>query len=132
MDEIKQKRGRGRPPEPFLHETFEGLCSLQCTQSEIASFMKMAHTTLIYKVEKHYKMPFAEAYKIYSEKGKCSLRRNLFAHSKKNAQIAIHLSKIYLDMNYETKIEHSAVPSQKAILELPDNGNRYLKNDENL
>lgn len=124
-----KKRGKGRPQATIDFQQFEGLCGFQCTQSEIASFFRIHKETLIRLVEHFYKMPFAQAYKMLSETGNCSLRRTQFALSKKNAQMAIHLGKIYLNQKEViiNKTEESTV--QKVVLEIPDNGRRKVKND---
>jgi len=117
----------GRPEKEINWEMFEDLCSFQCTQSEIASFFKVNKTTLIRRAEKHYGESFATIYQQSSEKGHCSLRRTQFVLAKKNATMAIHLGKTYLNQREVVVNENRNVTSQKAILTLPDNGRRTVQ-----
>lgn len=108
---------------------FEMLCSFQCTLSEIGSFFSIDKVSLIRIIERHYQKDMAVVYQIYSESGLCSLRRTQFALSKKNAQMAIHLGKVYLKQHEIIVNKNEVVPTQKTILELPDNGHRFVKDD---
>lgn len=96
----------GRPIKEVDWTSFEKLCGLHCTQSEIASFLQIHHETLIYKVEEKYGESFSSVYKRFQEGGKCSLRRNQFAMSATNASMAIWLGKQYLGQkDHEQNIE---------------------------
>lgn len=86
----------GRPKKGIDWENFEKLCAMKCTGDEIASFLRINKDTLYIKVEEHYKKPFPVVYKVFSEIGHCSLRRNQWALSKKNATMAIWLGKQHL------------------------------------
>lgn len=86
----------GRTKVEINWEQFEQLCSLQCIQSEIASFLKIHPNTLSDRTKEHYGEDFSTIYKRFSDPGKCSLRRNQFVLSKKNATMAIWLGKIWL------------------------------------
>jgi hypothetical protein len=86
----------GRPKVIINWETFEGLCGLQCTSEEIASFLKIHKETLYTHVEEKYGESFSTVFKRFQENGKCSLRRSQWALSKKNASLAIWLGKQYL------------------------------------
>src|SRR6202158_607622 len=86
----------GRPQKPIDWTQFEQLCALQCTQSEIASMLKISIETLAQRVKSNYGAEYLEIYKRFQESGKCSLRRNQFVISKKNATMAIWLGKIWL------------------------------------
>jgi hypothetical protein len=86
---------------------FENLCQLQCTQTEIASFLKMHIDTLRDRVVEKYEDEYSNVYKKLSETGKCSLRRNQFVLSKKNTAMAIWLGKIWLgqrDVSQEVQL----------------------------
>lgn len=88
-------------------ETFEILCKLQCTQSEIASSLNISVDTLERRVPKEYQFSLAEAYKKFSEGGKCSLRRYQFKQAEKSCAMAIWLGKQYLgqrDLTDEIKV----------------------------
>lgn len=86
----------GPPEKPIDWAAFEQLCALQCTQSEMSSFLKVHKTTLSIKVVEHYGEDYLTIYKRFSESGYCSLRRNQFVLSKKNASMAIWLGKQWL------------------------------------
>jgi uncharacterized membrane-anchored protein YjiN (DUF445 family) len=95
---------RGPPPgisygprKMIDKQQFEQLCQLQCTKSEIASFFKMHIDTLDERLKEEYGETYSELYKRFSEIGKCSIRRNQFVLSRKNAAMAIWLGKQYLE-----------------------------------
>lgn len=95
----------GRPEIEINWEIFESLCNLQCTQSEIASVLKVSVDTLTSRVKKRYGEDFSDIYKRYSEGGKSSLRRTQFKLAQKSAAMAIWLGKHWLgqtDVNKET------------------------------
>jgi len=95
-EETKPKPKRGPPTKAIDWTQFEQACALQCTQEETASFLKVHRHTLSAKVKEHYQEDYSTVYKRFSESGKCSLRRNQFVLSKKNASMAIWLGKIWL------------------------------------
>ena len=84
------------PLKEINWKTFEVLCKLQCTQSEIASSLGIHHETLIRRVEQEFNEPYASVYKKFSEGGKCSLRRFQFQQAEKSCAMAIWLGKQYL------------------------------------
>ncbi len=86
----------GAPPKEVNWTLFEDLCSLQCTQSEICSVLKLTDKTLLLKIKEHYGEDYSDTYKKYSEFGKSSLRRYQFAQAKKNPGMAIWLGKQWL------------------------------------
>jgi hypothetical protein len=87
----------GRTPKEINWDLFEQLCEIQCTQSEIASVLKVHVDTLRNKAKAHYEEEdFSTIYKKYTENGKSSLRRHQFLLSKKNAAMAIWLGKQWL------------------------------------
>lgn len=86
----------GRPLAEIDWQLFEELCALFCTQSELASVLKINVDTLHDRAVKEYGQPFSEIYKKFQEKGKTSLRRFQFNMAKKNATMAIWLGKQYL------------------------------------
>jgi predicted acetyltransferase len=89
--------GAGRPRKEINWEQFEQLCALQCTVSEMCSFLKLTDATIRDRAKEHYHDPeFPSIYKRFAEVGKCSLRRNQFVLSKKNATMAIFLGKQWL------------------------------------
>ena len=86
-----------RPQKEIDWDQFEKLCALQCIQTEIASFLNIDHETLSNRAKDYYKEDsYSNIYKRFADSGKCSLRRNQFVLSKKNASMAIWLGKIWL------------------------------------
>lgn len=77
-------------------DTLEDLCSIQCTQSEIASVLHLHVDTVRDRVLDHYGEEYSIVYKRYSEGGKASLRRIQLNLAKKNPGMAIFLGKQYL------------------------------------
>ncbi len=89
----------GRPEKPINWETFEQLCALHCTQTEICSFLHLHYETLSIRVRAHYGEEYPNVYKRFVEHGKCSLRRNQFAQTKKSSSMAIWLGKQWLEQS---------------------------------
>lgn len=100
-----KQEGAGRPPKEINWTLFEDLCSLQCTQSEIASVLHVHVDTVRDKAVAHYGEEFSAIYKKYSESGKMSLRRIQFNLAKKNTAMAIFLGKQWLGQ----KDNHEAI-----------------------
>lgn len=92
----KTGRPAGRPRLPFSPEIFESLCELQCTQKEMAQFLRMSEYILRRKVKEHYGETFSVVYEKKRAGGLISLRRNQFRLAQKNAAMAIFLGKNYL------------------------------------
>ena len=65
----------GRPKKPIDWDLFQKLAYIQCTQVEICSVLGVSEDTLQRRVEKKFKMTYAEYYKKTSAGGKMSLRR---------------------------------------------------------
>ena len=97
-----------RPQKEIDWMAFENLCQLQCTQPEIAAFLKISDDTLRSRAKEYYELDdYSEIYKRFAETGKCSLRRNQFVLSKKNTAMAIWLGKIWLgqrDVSQEVQL----------------------------
>ncbi len=77
---------------------FEGLCAIQCTETEIAGVMHTDIDTVNRFCKDMYGMTFTEIRKILSQNGKMSLRRAQFrqAIEKDNPVMQIWLGKQYL------------------------------------
>lgn len=86
----------GRPKKEIDQKTFENLCGIQCTKSEVCAVLDVTDKTLENWCRKTYKMGFSEIFAIKREKGKVSLRRSQFRLAEKNAAMAIFLGKNYL------------------------------------
>jgi len=101
----------GRPKKEIDWVQFEQLCGLKCTQSEIASMLRINVDTLCDRARERYEEDYSEVYKKYAESGNCSLRRNQFVLSKKNATMAIFLGKQWLGQRDPEPIQ----PNNKEI-----------------
>jgi hypothetical protein len=109
---IKVKKKAGRPRKILTTEqwnTAKELANMQCTRDEIASFLKMSEETLVLNIKERYGLDFSSWFKRYSGSGKASLRRRMYQmathESRPNPIMAIWLSKQYLDMKDEQKID---------------------------
>lgn len=90
------EKTRGRPEKDINWTLFEDLCAIQCTQSEIASVLRVHIDTLRVRALDNYGDNYSEVYKKFSEVGKCSLRRTQLKLAQKSAAMAIFLGKQYL------------------------------------
>lgn len=96
----------GRPAIPIDKNQFESLCNLQCTLEEIAGFFKCCDDTINNWCKATYGDNFSGVYKIYSQNGKISLRREQFKLAQKgNASMLIWLGKQWLGQT--EKVEQS-------------------------
>lgn len=107
----------GRPQKEINWSLFEELCSLQCTQSEIASVLKVHPNTLSDRVHDKYQEDYSTTYKKYSEGGKTSVRRYQFKMAQKSCAMAIWLGKQWLGQT-DSKDENKFDPEQLAKLML--------------
>lgn len=79
------------------NQTFESLCAIQCTLSEISSVLRCSDDTVERWCKRYYKISFAEAFKKYSEGGKASLRRMQYRSAESgNVAMQIFLGKQWL------------------------------------
>jgi hypothetical protein len=111
----------GPKPIPISKHQFEDLCGLMCTLVEIAHFFDCSEDTIERWCKRTYDKTFKEAYSIYREKGRVSLRRKQMALAKQNAAMAIFLGKNYLgqsdkveaevDTNITVKIDYGTEPT---------------------
>lgn len=108
----------GRPEKPIDWKSFEDLCHIQCTPEEIASFCKVARSTLYDRAEKEYGEEFPTVYKRFTEGGKCSLRRTQMKLAQKNTAMAIWLGKQYLGQ--KDREENAHYESAELIKKLVD------------
>src|ERR1051326_6174633 len=87
----------GRPEKPIDWNMFEQLCHIQCTHDEIASMLHVSKDTLYRQACKKYNFDdFPTIDKMFTENGKCSLRRLQIKHANKSAAMSIWLGKQYL------------------------------------
>lgn len=129
--EKKENKG-GRPKIPINKEEFEKLCSLQCTEEEIAGWFSCSLDTIRRYCQNEYKEQFCEVYKRLSAKGKISLRRTQFRIAENgNATMALWLGKQYLgqtdkqDVSIEAERDYTLniVPASVAVKEMTKGGN---------
>jgi len=113
----------GPPPKDIDWNLFEQLCSMQCTQYEMAGLLKVHPNTLSDRTKEKFGEEYSIVYKKLSEGGKCSLRRNQFVLSKTNASMGIWLGKQWLGQkDYFEQVG----PNEKSL----DLGLDLLKNDK--
>jgi hypothetical protein len=106
---------RGRPRVAIDWETFDKLCAIQCTLSEIASFFNCAHDAIQRAVIREHKTNFASYYEQKSEKGRISIRRRQFQSAETgNVTMLIWLGKQWLGQRDKANHEISG-PDGKPI-----------------
>ena len=91
-----KKLGRPRIIDSIDEKQFEELCKIHCTELEIASVLGVSHDTLFNWCKKTYNKTFKEAYAMFSDKGKASLRRTQLKLAENNPSMAIWLGKQWL------------------------------------
>lgn len=101
---------RGRPRIEINKKTFEGLCEIQCTKSEIAGWFRCSEDTLERWCKREYKMNFEDVFAIYRGNGRISLRRSQFRLAQKSAVMGIWLGKQYLGQKDETTVNQNIAP----------------------
>lgn len=85
-----------RPRIEIDASQFEKLCSIQCTEREIASYFSCSIDTIERWCKREYKASFADIYEEKRGLGKISLRRTQFRLAESNPSMAIFLGKQYL------------------------------------
>lgn len=107
-------------------QSFEKLCALQCTESEICAFFNVTDKTLASWCDRTYGLRFSEVFRQKREAGKISLRRMQWRHAEKNATMAIYLGKQYLGQRENVGVtfnnERDDDPITKALKESLSNG----------
>lgn len=102
----KNKPGAGRPRKEIDWVEFEKLCSLHCTQIEIAEWFNVSVDTIDRAVTRNYGEKFAEVFKKKSGRGKISLRRQQYEVALKgNVTMLIWLGKQYLGQSDKLTVE---------------------------
>ena len=104
--------------EKIDKDSFEKLCEIQCTESEIASFFGVSDDTIKAWCLNNYQKTFRDVFKEKREVGKISLRRTQFKHAKNNPTMAIWLGKQYL--NQQDKIEAVVEDKIQVINDIPN------------
>jgi hypothetical protein len=108
-----------RPRIKIDWDEFDKLCSLLCTQKEIAEWFGCTDDTIQTAVKRKYKVGFSEYYKKKSCGGKVSLRRAqyLLATEDRNPTMLIWLGKQHLEQqepqrqvdNVEINLDYEAI-----------------------
>lgn len=98
-------RGRKRIIQ-ITPEVFEGMCRVQCTETEIAKILGCSIDTLRRWVRITYKANFATVYANHAEVGKLSLRRAQMRMAETIPTMAIWCGKQYLGQHDKIEIDH--------------------------
>ena len=85
-----------RPRKKIDKDYFEKLCSLQCTEEEIAAFFDCSVDTIENFCKREYKDRFTEVFKRKRDVGRISLRRTQWKLAEKSPTMAIFLGKQFL------------------------------------
>lgn len=109
-----------RPRKEIDKKQFEYLCSIMCTEEEIAGVFDCSIDTINRWCKRTYHLSFAETYKNTSASGRISLRRYQFRLAENNPAMAIWLGKQYLNQR-EPSIDVVQTVNQPIInVERPD------------
>lgn len=110
-------------------ESFEKLCALLCTLSEIASWFSVSEDTIERWCVRTYGEKFADIYKKYSGKGKIALRRYQMQLAEKYPAMAIFLGKQYLGQSDTAFSVSENGESRKIEFVFKDTSAKGLNND---
>lgn len=105
----------GRPLKEIDKKQFEYLCSIQCTEEEIAGMYDCSIDTVNNWCKRIYNETFSDAFKRFSAPGKISIRRNQFKLGEKSVPMAIWLGKQYLGQ--AEKVETQQTISDDGFIE---------------
>ena len=100
--QIKQKQAT------ISQATFESLCAIQCTKSEICSVLNVSEKKLQRWCKSTYGEDFSLVFGKKRELGKSSLRRMQWKLAEKNPTMAIFLGKNYLGQRDNIEINNEA------------------------
>jgi len=97
----------GRPRKDVDWDLFNELCTIQCTEAEIAACLKVSVDTLERRCQEEFECTFADVYAQKREGGKTSLRRAqwLSAIESKNTAMQIFLGKNMLGQADKQEID---------------------------
>ena len=117
----KRKANSGRPRvtwDEAQWRQIDGMCAIQCTESEIAGVMNVSTDTLERIVKDEWGINFAEYYKQKSDKGKMSLRRLQWKSAEAgNVAMQIFLGKQMLGQ--KEKAEAESVERIEVVSDVP-------------
>ena len=108
----------GRPRIEIDKTQFEKLCSIMCTEEEIAGFFSCSVDTIERFCRREYDSSFAELYKTFGSYGKISLRRSQFKLAEKSPAMAIFLGKNYLGQKDVMEQTITAIEDLTPLVEL--------------
>src|SRR6266852_2059741 len=112
------RHGAGRKPVHIDLLELEKLCSLNCTDEEIAAFFGVSTRTI---EKRRTQAKFADVMKRGKAKGRISIRRaQMKLLEGGNATVAVHLGKTLLGQREVTPIELRGPPGQPIQLEALD------------
>lgn len=102
-------KGQRKQKQETINKThFEGMCHVQCTQSEMCSILGVSEDTLYRWCQETYGTNFADAYKKFSEGGKMSLRRMQWKKAEAGSDtMLVWLGKNILGQTDNKEIEHN-------------------------
>lgn len=122
----------GRPRKEIDQKTFENLCKIQCTESEIAGIFECSIDTVNLWCKRTFGMTFTDTYKRFSDQGKASLRRTQFKLAEKNPSMAIFLGKNLLGQTDKVEQTIMEVEDLSSLAEmLRDDAPAESEEDEN-
>jgi len=98
------KNKGGRPKKKIDQNTFEGLCKIQCTKSEVTAIFECDEKTITAWCKETYGMGFCDIRKEKSQAGLAGLRRGQFKMAEKNATMSIWLGKQYLGQKDKSEL----------------------------
>lgn len=125
------KKAKEAAVEKFWKQVDEML-KAHCLGTEIASFLGISADCLYKRCRIQKRVDWSVYSQSKMETGKVLLKMSQFTNAvkKHNVQMQIHLGKNLLNQTDRQIIQTEEIKSQKAILRLPDNGRRIIKQVE--
>lgn len=103
--------GAGRPPKTFDWDKIKQYCYIQCTEAEIQRLCETTKETLDAACIRDHGTDFSQFYKIASEGGRASLRREMYKKAMAgNVPMMIWLSKNYMGMKENWNLPENIAP----------------------
>lgn len=131
----------GRPKAAFNAESLRTLCEMQATRLEVCAVMQISESTLDVKIKELVEsgefpefqsdFTFKDVFRVWSAKGKASLRRKVFAEAWKDNNLLKFLAKNYLGLSetpelaglIDNRVEEVKITVRKAADNDPESGN---------
>ena len=111
------KNKGGRPKKKIDQNTFEGLCKIQCTKSEVTAIFECDEKTITAWCKETYGMGFCDIRKEKSQAGLAGLRRGQFKMAEKNATMSIWLGKQYLGQKDKSEVDNKLSGEVKSTID---------------